>query len=432
LYDAAVVALQWAASTGAMSVMDSRSGVNSLPASLHHGPGVQAPASVNGEPAPAAHEGSAGSAQGRRLLYFLNAFDRGGAELGLLFLARRGFFAPFDARVVAICRGEGALDRELALDLRAEALYPSYRMTWRHMATALPRLVGLLRRERPEILVLSLPQANIVGRLAACLAGVPIVVSFEHNTRLSRRLFELLYLLLSPRVDIMFADCARTAEMAQQRYLGRPAPHFIVPLCSFSRQPAQRPANLPSLRSALRVASVGRLTRTKNHRCLIEAVALLHRQGLAVSAEIFGEGPLHHELHALATARGVAELVALRGFVARWWEHSDANVFVVTSLHEGLCIVALEAMWAGIPVIAPSTGGILDYGTDANLLLLPDLEPESLADRLRDAMAAPDRVARCAEAARRTVAEMFSEDVVARKLRDISDRLAAEPIRIAR
>jgi glycosyltransferase involved in cell wall biosynthesis len=277
-------------------------------------------------------------------------------------------------------------------------------------------------------MVLSLPQANIVGRLAACLTGVPLVVSFEHNTRLSRRLFELLYLLLSPRVGMMFADCARTAEVARQRYLGRPAPHFIVPLCSFSRQPARRPANLPSLRSALRVASVGRLTRTKNHRCLIEAVALLHRQGLAVSAEIFGDGPLRHELEALATARGVAELVDFRGFVACWWEHSDANVFVVTSLYEGLCMVALEAMWAGIPVIAPSSGGVVDYGTDANMFLLPDLEPETLAGRLGDAMAAPDRVARRTEAARRTVAEMFSEDVVAERLRDISDRLAAEPI----
>jgi glycosyltransferase involved in cell wall biosynthesis len=410
--------------------LGSRSEVAPLPASLHCDPGVQAPASVDGEPAPRAHEGSAGSAQRPRLLYFLNAFDRGGAELGLLFLARNGFFAPFDARVVAICRGAGGLERELAAsDLRAEALFPSDRMTWRHMAAALPRLVGLLRRERPAVMVLSLPQANIVGRLAACLTGVPLVVSFEHNTRLSRRLFELLNLLLSPRVGVMFADCARTAEVARQRfYLRRRVPHFVVPLCSFSRQPARRPPKLSSLRGALRVASVGRLTRTKNHRCLIEAVALLHRQGLAVSAEIFGDGPLRHELEALATARGVAELVDFRGFVACWWEHSDANVFVVTSLYEGLCMVALEAMWAGIPVIAPSIGGIADYGTDANMFLLPDLEPETLAGRLRDAMAAPERAARRTRMAKRTVTEMFTEDVVAEMLGDTSDRLSAELI----
>jgi glycosyltransferase involved in cell wall biosynthesis len=300
------------------------------------------------------------------------------------------------------------------------------------MVPALSRLVRLLRRERPAILVLSLPQANIVGRLAACLTGVPVVVSFEHNTRLSRRLFELLYLLLSPRVDLIFADCARTAEVAQRRYLRRRVPHFIVPLCSFPRQPARRPASVPPLRSVLRVAAVGRLTRTKNHRCVIEAVALLHRQGVAVSAEIFGEGPLRSELEHLATARGVGTLVDFRGFVARWWEHSDANIFVVTSLHEGLCIVALEAMWAGIPVIAPSSGGMVDYGTDANMFLLPDLEPETLAGRLRIAMAAPKEAARRTEAARHAVTEMFSEDLVAEKLRSVSDRLAAEPIGLAR
>jgi glycosyltransferase involved in cell wall biosynthesis len=409
--------------------MDSRSEADSLPGSLQRDPRFQTPASVNGQYAPRGYGALAGAAQRRRLLYFLNTFDRGGAELGLVFLARNGFFAPFDARVIALCRGEGSLQRELvASDLRTEALFPSDRMTWRHMAAALPRLVGLLRRENPEILVLSLPQANIVGRLAACLTGIPVVVSFEHNTRLSRRLFEVLYLLLSPRVGIMFADCMRTADVAQQRYFGRSVRPFIVPLCSFSRQPAQRPANVPSLRSAMRVASVGRLTRTKNHRCLIEAVALLHRQGIAVSAEIFGDGPLRNELEQLATARGVAELVDFRGFVARWWEHSDANVFAVTSLHEGLCIVALEAMWAGIPVVAPSSGGILDYGTDSNMLLLPHLRPETLAGRLREAMAEPERTARRTEAARHTVAAMFSEDTVTQTLQDISHRLSAELI----
>lgn len=170
--------------------MDSRSEADSLPTSLQRGSRIQAPASVDAECPPRAHEGTAGSAQRPRLLYFLNAFDRGGAELSLLFLTRNRFFAPFDARVVAISRGDGGLERELAAsDLGAEALFSSDCMTWRHMAAALPRLVGLLRHQRPAILILSLPQANIVGRIAACLTGVPVVVSFEHNTRLSRRLF---------------------------------------------------------------------------------------------------------------------------------------------------------------------------------------------------------------------------------------------------
>jgi glycosyltransferase involved in cell wall biosynthesis len=425
-HDAAFVAAQWASVYMHYERYSSRFEAITMPTSLRRGPGGQAPAPVDGHTPLRAHEGSPGPGQRPRLIYFLNAFDRGGAELGLLFLARNGFFAPFDALVLAICRGEGGMERELAASgLSAEALSPSARMTWRHMVAALLRLVGLLRRQRPAILVLSLPQANIVGRLAACLTGVPGVVSFEHNTRLSRRLFELCYLLLSPWVGMMFADCERTAELAHRRYVRRPMRHFVVPLCSFSRQPAGRPSNIPSLHSELRVASVGRLTRTKNHRCLIEAMALLHRQGIAVKAEIFGDGPLRHELQALATARGLAEVVDFRGFVPRWWEHSNANVFVVTSLHEGLCIVALEAMWAGIPVIAPNIGGIVDYGTDANMFLLPDLEPETVADRLRDAMAAPELAARRTVAAKHTIAEMFSEEVVAERLRDISDRLSA-------
>ena len=133
--------------------MDSRSKAESLLASAHCSMRVQSPAWISEEDTPRADEGSAGSAERRRLLYFLNAFDRGGAELGLLFLARSGFFVPFDARVLAICRGKGGLEGELpAFDLRAEAFFPSDRMTWWHMAAALPRLIGLLRRERPAVL----------------------------------------------------------------------------------------------------------------------------------------------------------------------------------------------------------------------------------------------------------------------------------------
>jgi glycosyltransferase involved in cell wall biosynthesis len=265
--------------------MGSRPNADAAPPNLHSGWRVQAASSFAAVPVPRAAKGVVRPAKRRRLLYFLNTFDRGGAELGLLFLARNGFFEPFDTRVVAICQGQGGLEHDLAASgLRAEALFPSERMTWRHMAAGLPRLVGLLRREQPAVLVLSLPQANIVGRIAACLTGIPVVVSFEHNTRLSRRLFERLYLLLSPRVNIMFADCARTAEVALQRlYLRRRVPHFVVPLCSFPLQQARRPPKLSSKQPTLRVASAGRLTPIKNNRCLIEAVALLHQQGLAVS-----------------------------------------------------------------------------------------------------------------------------------------------------
>jgi hypothetical protein len=176
-----------------MSAIDNRSEVFPLPASLRSGAGIQVPTSVNGEPATRAHGGSGGSAQRGRVLYFLNTFDRGGAELGLLFLARNGFFTRFKAREEAICQGQERLEHDLAAsDLRAEALFPTGRMSRRHIAAGLPRFIGLLRREQPAILVHSRPQANIIGRIAACLTGILVVVSFEHNTRLSRRPFELL------------------------------------------------------------------------------------------------------------------------------------------------------------------------------------------------------------------------------------------------
>jgi hypothetical protein len=134
---------------------------------------------------------SARASRRKRIVYFLNAFNRGGAELGPVFFARSGLFDPFDSDIAAVCRGSGYSADELTkLGFALTAFFPNQHMTIRHIAGALPRLLALLRKTRPDLVILSLPQANIVGRIAARLAGVPMVATFEHNTHLTRRIYE--------------------------------------------------------------------------------------------------------------------------------------------------------------------------------------------------------------------------------------------------
>jgi len=370
---------------------------------------------------------SAPASRRKRLVYFLNAFDRGGAELGLVFLARNGFFDPFDSEIVAICRGSGQSADELTtLGFALTAFFPDLQMTIRHMAGALPRLLTLLRHTRPDVVILSLPQANIIGRIAARLAGVPTVAAFEHSTQLARRVYEGLYLVTSPAVDVLLADCNQTAKDAlRRRYLARSLPRFVLPLCAFPSTCPGRPAPATRIRHRPRIVSVGHLTRVKNHRCLIESLALLSRQGLNIEAEIFGVGPLREELEAGATALGVAHLVAFRGFVSHWWEQTDANLFVLTSLREGLCMAALEAMWAGIPVVAPRIGGLADYGSEKTMAVLPDLRPETVATAVSAAIERPGLAAERAARARLLIREGWSLEAAKERIGAISAWLAA-------
>jgi Glycosyl transferase 4-like domain len=196
----AVVAAPEQVSTGTASTMDSRSKLVTVEmpsgSTNKRGAVVSAPASRR-----------------KRLVYFLNAFDRGGAELGLVFLAQSGFFDPFDSEIVAVCRGSGHSADELTrLGFAVTALFPDQHMTIRHMAGALPRLLALLRHTRPDLVILSLPQANIIGRIAARLAGVPKVAikppKLPYTGAISR--------VTSP------ASCCRSADFPQHVPKDRP------------------------------------------------------------------------------------------------------------------------------------------------------------------------------------------------------------------
>jgi glycosyltransferase involved in cell wall biosynthesis len=363
----------------------------------------------------------------KRLVYFLNAFDRGGAELGLVFLARNGFFNLFDSEIVAVCRGSGhSADELTTLGFALTTLFPDRHMTIRHMAGALPRLLALLRRTHPDLVILSLPQANIIGRIAARLAGVPTVATFEHSTHLARRVYESLYLLTSPAVDILLVDCNQTAKVAlRRRYLARNLPRFVLPLCAFSSACPKRPASGSRIGHGPRIVSVGHLSRVKNHRCLIESIALLSRQGVNIEAEIFGVGPLCEELEARTTALGIGHLVVFRGFVSHWWEQTDANLFVLTSHREGVCMAALEAMWAGIPVVAPRIGGLVDYGSEETMTVLTDLRPETVAAAVSATIERPGLAAERAARARLLIREGWGLEAVKERIGTISAALAA-------
>ncbi len=76
---------------------------------------------------------------------------------------------------------------------------------------------------------------------------------------------------------------------------------------------------------------------------------------------------------------GVADRVEFPGFAPNWASRR-ADLFVLSSHHEGLCLVVLEAMQAGIPVAAPIIGGLHDYATEETVRVMADVQPRTIAD----------------------------------------------------
>lgn len=353
------------------------------------------------------------------ILYVINSFDGGGAESGLLAMVRGGVFADCRLRIVALVRGSGGIDGQLAeAGHDPEILLDQVRM---HVAD-LPRLYQRLRKRvhelRPNILIASLPQANLLARLSVMFCKEILFVSFEHNSHLSKHVYELAYRLTSPRVDWVFADAVSTLQTVLLRlYRERPAKTTVVPLVSFE---AREHRNGQSRRSgAFHVVNAARFTEVKNQAAIIEAVAQLGRD---MTLTLYGEGPTRESCEALAARLGISDRVRFPGFVSNW-ASEPADLFVLASSHEGLCIVVLEAMNAGIPVAAPIIGGLRDYAAPGLVRELHRVDALSIGNSIAAAMDDLAGNKAIAQRAQEMVNRRFGADAVRSIYRDVNRAL---------
>ena len=361
-----------------------------------------------------------------RVLYFINSFDLGGAELGLVQLVEGGVFAGCDLRIVAIVRGRGGLEEKLAAVGHAPSmLLDKPRMRVSDLAFAAIRFRRLLARQQPDLLILSLPQANLIGRLCAGRRRPPIVASFEHNTHLAKPLYEVGYRWTSPRVDWLLADSANTADEARRRlYRHAPPTTTIVPLVEF-KEGARKPRATSSSSAPFHIVNAARLTPIKNQAAIIEAVALLVERGRDVRLTLYGEGAYHAACKAHVDKLHLESRIEFAGYVADWMAQ-PADLFVLSSKHEGLCMSVLEAMHAGIPVAAPLIGGLRDYGGADVMTTLASIEPQAIADAVEAVM--NDRPAANAKAvaAAEMVSRRYGAATIAASYRQINQLIIAK------
>jgi glycosyltransferase involved in cell wall biosynthesis len=362
-----------------------------------------------------------------KIVHVIARLNVGGAALSVLELAAGQQQHGHDVLVVAgtIPPGEASMEH-LAAEFDVPYLrLPELRreLSPRHDVAAARALHALLRERRPDVLHTHTSKAGTTGRVAALLRGRArprAVVHTYHGHVLSgyfsprrERVFRLVERALAHVTDALVAV---SDEVRDDLVRLRVAPRDKFAVIPYGFDLDARVDSSSATRAAKRAAIglddtfaigwAGRLTEIKRPQDLIRVLALVPGATLVVA----GDGDLREDVEALAHKLAVAERVRFLGYtrdMGSWYAAFDA--FLLTSANEGAPVAAIEALAAGVPVVATAAGGtgtVVDDGETG--LLAPVGDVDGLAahlQRLRDDDALRARMG--AEGARR-MRERFS------------------------
>jgi glycosyltransferase involved in cell wall biosynthesis len=287
---------------------------------------------------------------------------------------------------------------------------------------------GAIRVERPDLVHTHLVHADVYGGAAARALGIPSVSTRHNDDR---------YLLGPFRyVDRAFARPARrliAISDAVRHFLER-AGHDPAKLVTIrygldelpSAPSDPTPAGAGIAPDAPLALAVGRLIAQKDHPTLLRAFARVHDSLPEARLAILGSGPLEAETRALAAELGLEDAVVLPGRtdIRDWLERAD--VFVHSSRWEGFGIVLLEAMLAGLPVVATRVSAVPEVVVDGETGLLVEVgDHEQLAAHLEALLTDRERAASLGEAGRQRALTEFSVGRMAERTLALYDEVLA-------
>lgn len=275
---------------------------------------------------------------------------------------------------------------------------------------ALTEIRELIRVREPDIICLHSSKAGALGRIAAIGTGIPVVFTAhgwaftEGVPPFKRSVYKQIERLLARLSTRIITVSEYDRSLALWERVGDR--HKLVTVHNGVHD-TDEPRAEPSINPP-RLIMVARFADQKDHALLLQA--LVDLQGLSWELEFVGDGPNRLPAEALVKKLGLARRVRFAGASeAVAADLSRAQLFVLASQWEGLPLSIIEAMRAGLPVIASDVGGVNELVDDGKTgYLVPRSDKRRLTDRLRQLLEDPDRRAAMGAAGRQRYEAHFT------------------------
>lgn len=355
-----------------------------------------------------------------KVVYLINGLNGGGAAFPMIQVIGLIRELGHDVRVFALLPQDG---RAAELLERAGIPYEILGSGPTDVLLPFARLIRRLQRDRADLLWTSLTRGTLYGQIAGHLLGIP-VVSWQHSDYLKPANLAILR-HTRPLTSRWIADSEAVRGFAEGT-LGVPSERVTV-WPPFIANPDAPVSRVWDGQGPIRLGTLGRLHHSKQYAVLLRAFArarIIDAPACArLELHLAGDGPEHAALKALGTELGLNGVLHFHGFVAPEVFLAHLHGYAQTSLKEGFCIAAHEAMQAGLPIIATRVGELARGVTPGQTGWLCNIgDVEAIAQAVLSLARNPTHASTMGHLARAQVLERYSRE----RFRTVGERLVAE------
>lgn len=361
-----------------------------------------------------------------KVLHVLSGDLWAGAEV-MAYNLLKGLTSMHSCEVLAVLLNEGQVAARLRKEKVQVVVLDEGKLSFPSLLLGLHRI---LRDFRPRIIHAHRYKENLLAYLAS-RGGKISLVSTQHglpetlgeqSTLKNRLIRGINFVLLSKCFDRLVAVSNEMKDLLAEKGMNQkklPVIHNGIEL--------PRDFQRPSSNDRFVVGSCGRLFPVKNYELFIETASRVTAKSPLAKFELAGGGPQLDYLRLLCSQHELDGNFSFLGHVQDMQSfYQNLDIYISTSIHEGIPMSVLEAMGHGLPVIAPRVGGfpeIIDHGVDG--FLIPEHDPERFAQACLQLQCDLGLLSRMSKAARSKIESKFSTDRMTADYHNLYQQLVA-------